>query len=103
MKAYLLFTSGGPLLVLTSHASATHPAFLGKLTAKGVGKFIAHEVPVELAQQRYGNHYGVVEQDLHETDDLRMLDFNGDRIFRLFRFSELGEPIVHEPDAEIPA
>ena len=31
-----------------------------------------------------------------ESDDLRVLDFNGDRAFRLFRFSELGPPIMYE-------
>jgi len=31
-------------------------------------------------------------QDLHETNDLRVLDFNDERAFRLFRLKELGEP-----------
>jgi hypothetical protein len=38
----------------------------------------------------------VVENDLHETDDLRVLDLNGQRIFQLFRFDELGTPILQE-------
>jgi hypothetical protein len=37
-----------------------------------------------------------VESDLHETDDLRVLDFNGQRVFQLFRFDELGAPILQE-------
>jgi hypothetical protein len=45
---------------------------------------------------RYGGHFRVVENDLHETDDLRVLDFNGQRIFQLFRFDELGTPILQE-------
>ena len=32
----------------------------------------------------------------HETDDLRVLDFNGQRVFQLFRFDELGSPILQE-------
>jgi hypothetical protein len=36
-------------------------------------------------------------KDLHETDDLRILDYNGERAFRLFRLSDLGRPILHEP------
>ncbi len=34
--------------------------------------------------------------DLRESDDLRVLDFNGARAFRLFRLAELGSPIMHE-------
>ena len=37
-----------------------------------------------------------VESDLHETDDLRVLDFNGQRVFQLFRFDELGALILQE-------
>ena len=29
-------------------------------------------------------------RDLHESDDLRILDYNGERAFRLFRLAELG-------------
>jgi len=35
-------------------------------------------------------------QDLHETDDLRVLDFNGERAFRLFRLKEFGAPVMFE-------
>ena len=96
MKAYLLLTSSGPLMVLTSHASVESPELLEKLDYKGIGKFLAYEVPVDLASERYGGHFSVVTHDLAETDDLRVLDFKGERIFQLFRFDELGEPIAHE-------
>jgi hypothetical protein len=49
-----------------------------------------------LAKQRYGGHFAVVEKDLHETDDLRVLDFDGPHALQLFRFSELGEPILQD-------
>jgi hypothetical protein len=35
---------------------------------------------------------------LHETDDLRVLDFNGQRAFQLFHLSELSNPILFETD-----
>jgi hypothetical protein len=41
----------------------------------------------------------VVANDLHESDDLRVLDYNGERAFKLFSFSELGSPIMHESEA----
>jgi len=96
MKPLLLLTASGPLLVLTSHESLHDPKLLDALKARGVGKFVAFEVPLALAKGRYGGHFQVVENDLHETDDLRVLDFNGQRIFQLFRFDELGRPILQE-------
>src|SRR5210317_2221697 len=99
MKSFLLMTGSGPLNILTSHGSIENPILLDKLLAKGIDKFIAFEVPYELARQRYGGHFNVVANDLHETDDLRILDYNGDRAFRMFTFSELGDAHVHEPAA----
>jgi hypothetical protein len=96
MKAALLFTGSGPLVILTSHTSLEDPVLLGKLRAKGIDKFIAYEVPVEMAEQRYGGHFRVVMRDLNEADDLRVLDFNGERAFRLFHLSELTAPVMHE-------
>jgi len=103
MKAALLFTGSGPLVILTSHASFTDPTLLEKLAAKGIDKFIAYEVPVATAEQRYGNHFHVVMRDLRETDDLRVLDFNGERAFRLFHIAELGAPMMHEAGADVSA
>jgi hypothetical protein len=96
MKAVLLFAGSGPLVILTSHASLTDPVLLGKLRAKGITKFIAYEVPIATAEERYGGHFHTVLRDLHESDDLRVLDFNGERAFRRFHLAELGEPIMHE-------
>ena len=97
MKVFMLMTGSGPLMILTSHASIEDPQILEKLASKGIEKFLAYEVPFELARNRYGGHFNVVSQDLHETDDLRVLDYNGERAFKLFSFKELGSPISHEP------
>lgn len=96
MKTLMLYTGNGPLVILTSYRSPTDPGLLDKLQSKGIEKFIAWEVPYALAQERYGGHFTVVKQDLRESDDLRVLDYNGERAFRLFRFSELGEPVTYE-------
>ena len=96
MKSLLLLTASGPLLVLTSHESLRDPKLLDALKGRGIGKFVAFEVPLTLAKERSGGHFQVVETDLHETDDLRVLDLNGQRIFQLFRFDELGTPILQE-------
>ncbi len=98
MKTLMLFGGSGPLVILTSHESATDPALIEKLKAKGLDKFIAYQIPLELARERYGGHFEVVLRDLRESDDLRVLDFNGERAFRLFRLAELGSPIMHEEE-----
>lgn len=100
MKTFLLMTGSGPLMILTSHESIENSILLDKLLAKGIDKFIAYEVPFDLAKERYGWHFNVVANDLHETDDLRVLDYNGDRAFRLFSFSEIGDAHIHEPATE---
>lgn len=96
MKAAMLFTGSGPLVILTSYDSLKDPALLERLKGKGIGKFLAYELSLDLARERYGGHFPTVLNNLHESDDLRVLDYNGHRAFDLFRFSELGEAIVHE-------
>lgn len=99
MKVAMLFTGSGPIVILTSHDSVTDPNLLEKLEAKGIERFLAYEIPLDLAKLRYGGHFTTVMNDLHETDDLRVLDYNGERAFALFRLDELGSPVVHEPAA----
>ncbi|MES9823936.1 MAG: hypothetical protein ABW127_05845 [Candidatus Thiodiazotropha endolucinida] len=96
MNTFMLMTGSGPLMILTSHTSIEDPLILEKLASKGIEKFLAYEVPYDLAKKRYGGHFNVVANDLHESDDLRVLDYNGERAFKLFSFAELGSPVVHE-------
>jgi len=97
MKAGILFTGTGPILILTSYESFLDPGLVAKLSAKGINKFIACEVPLDLVKQKYGNHFNVVMGDLRQTDDLRVLDYNGYNIFYSFSFKEMGKPVYHEP------
>ena len=99
MKTAMLFTGSGPIVILTSHDSVTAPALLKKLEAKGIERFVAYEIPLELAKVRYGGHFSTVVHDLHESDDLRVLDYNGERAFALFRLDELKSPVFYEPEA----
>jgi hypothetical protein len=96
MKAILLLTASGPMVILTSYDTATAQSLLKKLEAKGISKFIAYEIPLEAAKERYGGHFTIVQQDLHESDDLRVLDYSGERVFSLFRFDEMGPGIRYE-------
>jgi hypothetical protein len=96
MKAGIIFTGSGPILVLTSYDSFTAPKFVEKLKAKGIKKFMGHEVPLELCQKRYGEHYPVVLNDLRQSDDLRVLDYDGHHVMLTFSFQELGEAFTYE-------
>ena len=100
MKALMLITGSGPMVILTSFDSVTHPELLKKLQAKGIERFFAHEIPLDLARQRYAGHFKVVLHDLHESDDLRVLDYNGERAFGLFRLHELGPAITYDPELQ---
>ena len=97
MKTYMLITGSGPIVILTSHDSVLDAALVRKLAGKGIEKFIAYEIPIGLARERYGAHFALVQGDLRQTDDLRVLDYDGSRAFKLFRFDELGEPQLQEP------
>ena len=96
MKAGIVYTGSGPILVLTSYESFTDPKFVEKLKSKGIKKFIGWEVPLELCQKRYGEHYPVILGDLRQTDDLRVLDYDGHHIFLTFSFKELGQQFSYE-------
>ncbi len=96
MKAGIIFTGTGPILILTTFDSFNDPNLAAKLAAKGIRKYIASEVEVETVKARYGNHFPVVMGDLHQSDDLRVMDYNGYNVFNSFTFKEMGKPIYHE-------
>jgi hypothetical protein len=98
MKAGLLITGSGALIYLTSHKEFMDKSLIDKFETKGISKFIAYEIPLEEAQKRYGMHFDVVVKDLHESDDLRILDYEGSRAFAMFSFRELGEPFTYEKE-----
>ena len=97
MKAGIFFTGTGPVLLLTSYGSLTDPNLVEKLSAKGIKKYIAYEVSVDDLQEKYGQHYKVILGDLHQQDDLRILDYDGHHVFNKFTFEEMGEAVFHEP------
>jgi hypothetical protein len=96
MKAVILFTGTGPILILTTYAALDDPKLIEKLTQKGIKKYIAYEVPEELVKQRYGQHFNVILGDLKQTDDLRVLDYDGHHVFYNFSLDEIGQPVYHD-------
>ena len=97
MKAALIFTGSGPVLVLTTHETLTDEDLVARLADKGIRKFLAYEVPVEAVRAKYKAHYDHVLEDIEQEDDLRVVDENGHRVLAAFSLRELGPPIVWEP------
>ena len=93
MKAGILFTGSGPILILTSYESLDDPQLVEKLSVKGIKKYIAFEVSEQRVQERYGMKFNVIMGDLSQTDDLRVLDYDGHHVFYNFSLKELGDPI----------
>ena len=98
MKAGIIFTGTGPILILTTYGSFDDPNLVEKLKVKGIKKFIATEIPLEKVKVKYGNQFNVIMGDLSQSDDLRILDYNGHNVFYNFKFSEMGKPVYHEEE-----
>jgi hypothetical protein len=92
MKAAMIFTGTGPILVLTAYDTLDDPKLSERLMAKGIDRFIAFEVPVEKVREKYGQHFSVTLGDLKQADDLRVVDEEGHRVFYNFALEDLGKP-----------
>jgi hypothetical protein len=96
MRAGILFTGTGPILILTTYDSFGNAKLIEMLSLKGIKKFMAYEVPLDLVQRKYGQQFDTIMKDVKQTDDLRVLDFDGHKIFYSFSFTDLGDPFIHE-------
>ena len=96
MIAALIFSGSAPILILTSYPYLYDDRFIEKLGQKGINKFVAFEVSTETAKTRYGNRYDIILQDLGDSEDMRVLDYDGHTAFQNFSFKELGEPFEYE-------
>lgn len=96
MKGILVISGSGPLLILSSYPAIDDPALIGKLRAKGLAKFLAWEVPVDHLRDLYGYTFRDISEQLETRDDMRVLDFDGHRIFLNLSLRDLGEHILFE-------
>lgn len=96
MKAVIVFTGTGPILILSSYPSIDDPSFIKKLNAKGIKKFIAFEVPIDQCKDLYGYSYLDIIEDLQDSNDMRILDFDGHHIFKNFSLMKMGPPFIFE-------
>ena len=96
IRAYLIFTGSGPILILSTYPSLTDERLVDKLRYKGIDKFIAYEVHLDAVRQRYEKTYEAIANDLEGSpDDIRVLDFNGHQIMANFSLQALGEPLKY--------
>ncbi len=102
MKAYLVFPGSGPILVLTECDSILDKRALARLKDKGIARFIAFPLPLDSVKAKYADHVRHVLENTHETDDLRVLDADGEHAFGRFPLNEFGELIMHE-ESSVPS
>lgn len=96
MTAFLVFTETQPLVVVASRAAVTEGRLVEGLTRKGIGKFMAHEVPLENLRSEYGVAFELIEADILGGKDIRVLDSNGGHVFAKIQFANLGQRIERE-------
>jgi hypothetical protein len=95
MKAAMIITGSGPILILISFDSLEHPTLAEKLGARGISKYIAYEVSVDKVKKMYGTRFSIILGDLSQTDDLRVMDIDSHHVFNSFALEELGPPIYY--------
>ena len=93
MRAYLIFTGTGPLLVLSTYPKLTDQRLIEKLRYKGIEKFIAYQVDLDVVEERYAASFDSVAVDLEDREDIRVLDYNGHQIMANLSLDSLGDPI----------
>ena len=101
MKAGIYFTGTGPILILTTYESLDDPEIIKKLSAKGIKKFIAYEVPEKRVKELYGVYYTMISGDLRPENDFRVLDYDGHKVFYNFAFEDFSDPIFFEPSSTV--
>ena len=93
MEAAVIFTGSGPILILTTLETLDDPGLILRLAAKGIGKFIASEVPVDEIRRWYGPTFERALTDVTQEDELRIVDVDGQHIFCHLHLGDLG-PMV---------
>lgn len=83
------------MLVLSTYKSSTHPSLVERFKASGISRMILMEVPLALAESRYGEVFQKLKRGVGQ-DDFRIVDLSGASVFSKFSFSEMGQPIMVE-------
>jgi len=96
MTAFLVFTEGEPMIVVTAEEAVLDGRLVEYLSQKGMDKFIAHEIDVDRLRKAYGVPFEVVEADIINVRNLRVLDSKGSHAFANVQFADLGKSTWYE-------
>ncbi|MBF0284908.1 MAG: hypothetical protein HQL51_10670 [Magnetococcales bacterium] len=98
LRAYMVFSGTGPILVVTRLSTGMQSRHAQEhLAGKGLEKYIAFEVPVARAKERYGPRFQTAVDRLNAPEDIRVVDLDGHHVFSNFQFNEMGEPVFVGP------
>jgi hypothetical protein len=93
IHALLIVAGSGPMLLLTSYPGPGDPRLVEQLRLRGISRFLAYEIPIEVVRERYSESFDRVALDLAAVEEARVLDYNGHQIMANFAHSELGQPL----------
>lgn len=94
VRVYMVFTGSGPILLVTKNNDGMQGAMAKTYLAnKGIIRYIAYEVSVVRAKERYGHRFDANVAQLTSDMDLRVLDIDGHHVFNSFDYNEMGEPV----------
>ncbi len=77
MNAAMIFPGSGPIVILTSHEGLEDPSLLERLAVKGIKKFIAFPLPLEVVRAKYGVHFDALT--VTRVHVVRMIIWTPDR------------------------
>jgi hypothetical protein len=97
LKTFMIFTGTGPIMVVTRLPEMDTELARKHMESKGVKKYIAYEVPVARAEERYGTRFHMAVERLAHDQDIRVFDVDGHHVFNTFEFTEMGEPVPVDP------
>ncbi|HSN55651.1 MAG TPA: hypothetical protein VLT32_13315 [Candidatus Sulfomarinibacteraceae bacterium] len=93
---YLVLTGDGPMLVVLRNGADPDTALRRSLGRRGHAKFIACPVSPEDVRRAYGTPFQVIADGLTERHPVRVLDFDGRRVFGNLSLRRVGPPVPME-------
>jgi hypothetical protein len=94
MTGYLVLTETEPMIVVMPKGASVDGTSARRLADASGDRFVAFEVDISELHNQYGVPFEVVEADIRNGRDFRVLDAVGRRVFQRIRFSRLGRRIV---------
>jgi hypothetical protein len=96
LQTYLALTDGGALLVVAISNGDTETHLREGLRRRGHRKFIAWPVPADEVCRAYGVVFQVIAAGLSPEQPLRVVDFEGARVFDNLSLAGLDAPLLVE-------